>query len=165
MNIREEQLWNYIDGFCTDAEKVEVEDALNNDKELLKHYEQLLAISKQLGQLEAEEPSMSFTRNVMELVGQEMAPISLKTKVDRRIVYGIAAFFVLCLLVILCYALYTARPGFSFGMPKVHLALNLEGWFSRTALYAFLFVDLVLLLIYFDAYLRKGRDMAQKKEE
>lgn len=53
--------------------------------------------------MELDEPSMSFTRNVMEAVALQPAPVSLKTKVDNQIIFSIAAFFVLSILAMVGY--------------------------------------------------------------
>ena len=99
MTNQEEQLWNYIDGFCNDKKKAEVEAKLATDEEFHALYLQLLEVNQQLNHhLEIDEPSMSFTRNVMTKVEKEIAPVALKTKVDSRIVYAIGGFFALALL-------------------------------------------------------------------
>lgn len=162
MTKQEEQLWNYIDGFCTNLEKAEIEARLKADEAFQQLYRQLLEVNKQLAiHLEIDEPSMSFTRNVMEQVQQEIAPVKLKTKVDKRIIYAIGGFFSLTLLAVLIYAFATITPNFTLAMPNIKLETEMQSLFTFTTLKIFLFVDAVLLLIYFDSYLRKG---LKKKE-
>lgn len=161
MTKQEEQLWNYIDGFCTSSEKAEIEARLAIDVEFHRLYVQLTEVNKQLStHLEIDEPSMSFTRNVMEQIQGEIAPVKLKTKVDNRIIYAIGGFFSLTLLAALIYAFATATSNFTFKMPSISLEADIQSLLTLTALKIFLFVDAVLLLIYFDSYLRrksKGR--------
>lgn len=159
MTKQEEQLWNYIDGFCTAKERAEVEGKLAEDQSLRDLYEQLLMINQQLGQhLEVDEPSMSFTRKVMEQVQLEMAPVALKTRVDQRIIYAIGGFLMMVLIGTLVYAFTTATPVFGFKAPT-HLNITI----SPAVLWIMLFTNTVLLLIYLDSYLRKGLGRAQKK--
>jgi len=156
MTKQEEQLWNYIDGFCTNTEKAEIEAKLATDTAFRQLYIQLLEVNKQLAtHLEIDEPSMSFTRNIMEQVQHEIAPMKLKTKVDKRIIYVIGGFFSLTLLAVLVYAFATATPNFTFEMPSINLETDIQPLLTLTALKIFLFVDAVLLLIYFDSYLRR----------
>jgi len=164
MTKQEEQLWNYIDGFCTLEERAEIEKKLGTNQSLADLYKQLLAVNEQLNtHLEIDEPSMSFTRNVMEQVQHEIAPVALKTKIDRRIIYAIGGFFAVMLIGILVYAFATATPDFTLKAPTVRFDLNIE--ISPAVLWTALFANAVLLLIYLDSYLRRGMKKAQKKGE
>lgn len=160
MTKQEEQLWNYIDGFCSAPEKAEIEAKLGTDPEFKQLYAQLLELNKRLMKdVEIDEPSMSFVRNVMAQVETEIAPVSLKTKVDQRIIYVIGGFFSLILLGTIVYGFATAD--FTLKMPNIAADLYLEKIFSPSVLTAFLFINVVLLLIYLDGFLRKG---LRKKE-
>ena len=111
MNTIEEQLWNYIDGQCTANEKAEIEAKLAIDSNYQAVYEELLAVNQELNNLEFEEPSLSFTRNVMEQVKLEPRPVTLKTKIDKRIIYSIGAFFAISILGLFGYAISISIEG------------------------------------------------------
>jgi len=99
---------------------------------------------------------MSFTRNVMDLVDLEIAPVSLKTKVDQRIILGIAAFFGLAFLAIIVYAITHASYSFAdFKMPKLQVNFDVSAYITPTFVKIFLFVDLILGLFYLDGFLRR----------
>lgn len=165
MTNQEEQLWNYIDGFCNDKKKAEVEAKLATDEEFHALYLQLLEVNQQLNHhLEIDEPSMSFTRNVMTKVEKEIAPVALKTKVDSRIVYAIGGFFALALLALFVYAFATADFK-DLQLPKLSFSADIDKLISPVILKVFLFLNAVLLLIYLDGFLRKGKNKAQKKGE
>jgi hypothetical protein len=157
MNTIEEQLWNYIDGRCTASEKLEIEAKLSVNLPYHKIYQELLSVHNELNKLDFEEPSMSFSRNVMERVNRELKPVALKTKVDNRIIYGIGAFFLLALLCILGYALATSNITFNFSASRFVLPFKADELINQTSLMAFLFIDVVLALIYLDSFLRKKR--------
>lgn len=158
---QEEQLWNYIDGCCTSAEKAEVEAKLVTDEAFQQLYAQLLEVNEQLDiHLEIDEPSMSFTRNVMEHVQQEIAPVTLKTRVDKKIIYAIGGFFSITLLGLLVYAFATAE--FKTTMPRIKLKVDIDALISPTFLMVVLFINAALLLIYLDSFLRKGKKMSKK---
>jgi hypothetical protein len=107
--------------------------------------------------MEMEEPSMSFTRNVMEQIKLEKQPVALKTRVDNRIIYGIAAIFGAFIAGVFIYAI--ANSTVTYELPKVKI--DLTGAVDKTLtpgfLTAFLFIDLVIALIYFDSILRRKK--------
>lgn len=162
MNTIEEQLWNYIDNNCTVAEKAEIETKLALDLQYYQVYQELLVVHQALNQIDLEEPSMSFTRNVMERVDLELRPIALKTKVDNRIIYSIGAFFVLSLLGIFVYAIAISDFRFNFSAAKINIPLNVDKFITPTSLTIFLFVDVILALVYLDGFLRKKNFSAKK---
>lgn len=164
MNTIEEQLWNYIDGSCTAGEKLAVEAELANNVQYHHTYLELMAVHAELQQLELEEPSLSFTRNVMEQVKLELPPVALKTKVDHRIIYGIGAFFVLSLLGILGYVIASSKLDFNFSMPKMDFTLDTHKLTSSISIQVFVLFDALLVLICLDGLLRRGKISAQKKE-
>ncbi|KQB98787.1 hypothetical protein [Pedobacter sp. Hv1] len=163
MNTIEEQLWNYIDGHCEPAEKLAIETQLAIDHQFYSTYQELLAVHHELNKLDFEEPSMSFTRNVMEQVKLELPPVALKTKVDRRIVYAFATLFIIPLLSIFIYAIAKSDLSLSSNMPKINFAFDVHKLITPLSVQLFIIVDVVLVLVYLDGYLRKGKTATQKK--
>ncbi|MBT2563250.1 hypothetical protein J7E50_00655 [Pedobacter sp. ISL-68] len=160
MNTIEQQLWDYIDGNLDDSSKKAIEEKIESDAELKSQYEDLLKLNLVFDGLDLDEPSMSFNRNVMESVTLVPAPMAMKTKVDKKIIYSIGGFFVVSLLALLGYVFYNANlemPQFDL---KVNFDFNLEKYITPTAIYAFLFADLVIGLLFLDQFLRKK--VAQK---
>lgn len=156
----EEEIWDYIDGNSSAGQRLLVEAKMASDPVYRSLYEELLEINTQMAGMDLEEPSMSFTRNVMEQVKLEIAPVSLKTKVDKRIIYSISAFFICAMLGIMGYVV--ANSNFSFeGFKSTHFlstgALNFSKMISPTFIKIFLFVDLLLALAYLDGFLRRKR--------
>ncbi|WP_379086485.1 hypothetical protein [Pedobacter sp. UC225_65] len=162
MNTIEEQLWNYIDGHCGPAEKSEIEAKLAIDHQFYSIYQELLVVHGQLNNLDFEEPSMSFTRNVMEQVKLELPPVALKTKVDKRIVYACGAMFIIPLIGILAYII-TKTDLSLINMPKINFAFDFHKVFSPLFIQLFILLDVILAMVYLDSYLRKGKTTAQKK--
>lgn len=161
MNTIEEQLWNYIDNSCTPKEREAIEAKLAVDAAYQQLYQELLLVNSHLDKLELDEPSMSFTRNVMEQVKLEPKPVVLKTKVDQRIIAFIGGFFVLSILAILVVAVANSKISFNVNWPKFDWAADTSKLLNPTFLKAFLLFDVVLALIYADSLLRKKR--IQKK--
>ena len=158
MNIMEQHIWDYLDGTCNQQEKEKIAHLIETDQAYRSLYAELKALHGDLANIELEEPSMSFTRNVMDRVAVTPAPGSIRSLVDKRIIYSIAAFFVLSLLVILAITVdlidwsqpaSTALPDYE--IPKVNYLSFLDGTLFRI----FLFADLILGLYFLDSLMRK----------
>lgn len=87
-----EQLWNYIDGFCTEEEQKTISKRIEKDENYRKMYAGLLALQKNITAAGLEEPPMDFTFKVMENIRTEQARVPLKTPINNSIIWGIAAF-------------------------------------------------------------------------
>ncbi len=161
MNTVEEQLWNYIDGNCSSAEKIVMEQKIASDANVALAYKELIAFNASLNNLTLAEPSMAFTRNVTELLKLEIAPVALKTKVNNAIIYAITGFFGITIFAILAYAISQSKSNFT--LPNFNFKINFTNIISPAALRIFLMIDLVLVLIYLDSFLRKNKNMNLKK--
>ncbi|WP_432710088.1 anti-sigma factor family protein [Pedobacter sp.] len=159
MKTMEEQIWDYIDGLTTGEERRLLEEKIATDARYAAQYKALLAVNQLLQQTELEEPSMSFTRNLMAQVALEPQPIALHTKVDQRIIYGIAAMFLFIIVGLLFYALSNSNISMSMEeitVPnlQVNIDMNFSNLMNPIALKVFFCVDILLALIYFDRLLR-----------
>ncbi|MFC3561274.1 anti-sigma factor family protein [Pedobacter jamesrossensis] len=155
MNTIEQQLWDYIDGNLNEIQRKNIEEKIKTDAAVKLQYEELLNLNAAFSEMEIDEPSMSFTRNVMESVALEPAPISLKTKVDTRIIFSIGSFFVLSILALLGYIFYNS----TFTMPDFgkYFTSNfsLDKYITPTAMYVFIGFDIIIGLIFMDYFLRR----------
>lgn len=155
MNM-EEKLWDYIDGFCTKEEQETIRLLIETDENYQHKYLELKALQKSLASLEIEEPAMNFTFNVMESVKQERILKPLKTTVDQRIIFGIAAFFISCIVLLLSYVFTQINwhSSTQINVPEIKLPV-LNASFNGILLKGFLFFDLILGLFFADHYFRK----------
>lgn len=155
MNM-EEKLWDYIDGFCTMEEQEAVRLLLETDESYRQKYLELKAFQEQLSALEIEEPAMNFTFNVMENVRQEKILKPLKTVVDQRIIFAIAAFFICCIVLLLGYvfANISWTSSTQIKMPEIKLPA-VGSYFNPIMIKGFLFFDLILGLFFADHCFRK----------
>jgi len=155
MSTIEQQLWDYIDGNLDANQAKIIQEKIDNDADINLQYEELLSLNLAFQELDLEEPSMSFTRNVMDSVKLEPAPISLKTKVNTNIIYGIGGFFVASILALVGYVLYHSKLQFSNFNTRINLNIDWNTLISPMAIYGFLFIDLVIGLVFLDYLLRK----------
>ncbi|MBY0245221.1 MAG: hypothetical protein K2Q03_07195 [Sphingobacteriaceae bacterium] len=156
MKTIEEQLWDYLDGNCTANEKLEIELKISLNADYAALYAELSALQKMLETDDLEEPSMSFTRNVMEKVNLEMSPKVMKTKINTQLIYAIAGFFVLSIVLMLAYSLSktsikASNLGLNIDFPKI----GFQKISNPIFLYLFMFFDVVLALVFADTYLRR----------
>ncbi|NEU09281.1 hypothetical protein GZH53_13230 [Flavihumibacter sp. R14] len=158
MNIIEQQVWDYLDGTCNGQEHKKIGHLIETDEAYRTTYSELKSLHLDLSGIELDEPSMGFTRNVMDKVAASPMPGSIRSSVDKRIIYSIAAFFAVALLVLLTaifsqvewtQAAGTALP--EYEIPKVDYLSFMDDAFLRV----FLFADLILGLYFFDSVIRK----------
>ena len=114
-------------------------------------------LTRLLKGMEMEEPSMSFTRNVMEQIKLEKQPVALKTRVDNRIIYGIAAIFGAFIAGVFIYAIGNSTVTYELPKVKIDLTGAVDKTLTPGFLTAFLFIDVVIALIYFDSILRRKK--------
>jgi hypothetical protein len=164
MNKMEERLWNYIDGTCSEEEQKAIDILIAQDEVYRRKYQELLGLNQEFAKMELDEPSMAFTYNVMEGIRAEIAQKPLKAGIDKRIIKGIAGFFILTIVLLVVYVLSTLRLGagsfdvtFSGHLPDSLKMPDLKNIFSAPVIKGFLYFDLVLGLFLFDAYLRKRK--------
>lgn len=154
----EQRIWDYLDGTCNEQERQKIEHLLATDFQYQTAYAELENLHKDLASIELDEPSMGFTRNVMSQVESMPIPGSVKSLVDKRIIYGIAAFFLVSIVALLAMVfkqinwiqpVTDALPDYK--LPEV----NYSFYFNSTYLRLFFFADIVLGLYLLDGLLRK----------
>jgi hypothetical protein len=164
--LLEMRLWEYIDGKIDAAEKMQIEELLRTDVRWQTAYKQLLQINKMLqNDLELEEPSMGFTKNVMEGISKLKIAPATKNYINRKIVNGIAAFFVLMIGGLLIYFLTqvnwssSGESGFSFSFDISKV--DVSKYFNKQAMQIFAMVNAVLALILLDKIFLRKRTSAK----
>jgi hypothetical protein len=157
MNNIEEQLWNYIDGNCTPDEQKNISSLIAGDEAWRVKYHELLNLNKEFSAIELDEPPMAFTYNIMEAIRTEHANVPLKSVINKRIIWGIAVFFVVTILALLVYIITNIKisaPNISFNAPANLKMPDIKNYISKPLIEAFFFFDVVLALFLSDAYLR-----------
>jgi hypothetical protein len=117
MEKREEmemQLWEYIDGLCNESDRQRISMLINNDAIWQQAHDELKAVHVAIAtQLPTEQPSLRFSKNVMEAVAAAQVAPSARNYINRSIIRGIAAFFIIMIVSMLVIAFATAdwNPG------------------------------------------------------
>ncbi|MFT3824597.1 MAG: hypothetical protein QM731_11780 [Chitinophagaceae bacterium] len=160
----EERLWEYIDGTCSAEEKSFIEQLIESHREWKEKYHELLDVHILMqDSLELDNPSMRFTRNVMEEIARHQIAPAAQTYINKKIITAIGAFFVLSIVGFLIYIL--AQFNWSFGNSTNNLAVNADkfDWTklaSSTSMNIFLGVNVILGLMLLDMYLTRKKKQA-----
>lgn len=159
MNSIEEKLWSYIDGTCTAADRENISMLIEQNAQYRKQYEELLQLHANFDNLELDEPPMAFTYNVMEQIRTQEASVPLKAAINKRIIYGIAAFFILTITALLIFALrdinWSSSSNSTVQLQDKLKLPQVNNVFTRQWMQVFLFVGVILCLFLLDSYLRK----------
>lgn len=158
MNLIEQRIWDYLDGTDTPQQRELTEQLIKADPFYRQIYEECKSFNSLVYAADQDEPSMGFTRNVMERINLEPVPASFKSLIDKRIVFGIIAFFlftITALLGVLFYQIdWTQATGFK--MPELMMpTFDSSKYLSSTYINIFLFIDIIIGLYLFDGFLRK----------
>lgn len=170
----EERLWDYIDGISGPEEKSAIEQLIDSNIEWRKKYHELLEVHQLMSQsLELDEPSMRFTQNVMEDIAKHHIAPAASSYINKRIIWGIAAFFILTIVGFLIYGLGQVNwsGGSSGGSTTLPFGLDanrvnsfdFSKLFNSTYTSIFVMVNAVLGLVLLDMYL--GKKKKQLREQ
>ncbi|SDM06447.1 hypothetical protein SAMN05421813_105136 [Daejeonella rubra] len=158
MNNLEQRIWDYLDGTGTDQEREFTKQLIGSDSEFRALYEELRSIHLSVSSLDLDEPSMSFSRNVMDKIQLEPVPGSVKSLIDKRVIYGITAFFLITITALLGVLFYqtdwTQQSGLD--MPEYKLPeFDTSNYVNSTTINIFFFTDIIIVLYLFDGFLSK----------
>jgi hypothetical protein len=172
MNIEqtiEDRLWDYIDGVSTPAERSAIDELLAANFEWQQKYKELLNLHQLLDTSELDAPSMRFTKNVMEEIARHHVAPATKTYINKNIIRGIGAFFLIMILGLVTYVLaqfnwFAGGSGSSTILgtdPNVNLErlnnINVSKAFNSTYITVFMLIAVVLGFMLLDMYLQRKR--------
>jgi hypothetical protein len=167
----EERLWDYIDGACSAEEHLFIEQLIASNAEWKAKYQELLELQDLLShRLELDEPSLRFTQNIMEAIGKHQIAPAAKTYINKRIVWGIAGFFICCITGFLIAGIarmnwHTESTDNSLiNFNKLNLdKIDIGHLFNNTYTIIFMMINVVLGLVVLDLYLRRRKTEAGSK--
>jgi hypothetical protein len=153
----EERLWNYIDGASDADEKSAIEQLLDSHVEWRAKYKELLDVHQLLHTTELDEPSMRFSRNVMEEIARLQIAPATKSYINKKIIYGIGAFFLVMIVGFLVYGFsqidWSANSNSNSIIPINFDKVNYRVFFNNTYVNMFMMLNVVLGLMFLDRYL------------
>ena len=160
-------IWAYIDGTCDEAEQQRIAGLIATDAVWQSQYQELRLLNEALnGSLEMDQPSMRFTKDVMDIVATTHIARPASTFINPLVIKGIAAFFIISIALFTGYVVLNVqwhRPSKTFlnlsDLSLDHMTRNmhLEQLLSNATINVVLGCTVVLGLVFLDSVLRKSR--------
>jgi len=168
----EQQLWSYIDGFSSREEKTAIEKLLETNLEWKNKYHELLQLNQLLRSSELEQPSMRFTKNVMDTIAKYHIAPATKQYINNRIIWGLGIFFITMFVGFLVYGVAQVNwtsSGSKSDLPvdfsKVDLSkVDFSRVFSNTWVNVFMMINIVIGLALLDRILANKRKQFRQKK-
>ena len=160
----EKQLWDYIDGLSSREERTSIEKLLESNLEWKNTYHELLEVQQLLTSSELEQPSLRFTKNVMEEIAKLHIAPAAKNYINKKIIWGIGAFFITLLVGFLIYGF--AQVDWNFqddSKPLIDLSqVDYGKIFNNNFVNVFMMINVLLGLALLDRVLANKRKKYQK---
>ena len=161
----EQQLWEYIDGISSDEKRTTIEKMLQSNLEWKNKYHELLELQQLLNTTELELPSMRFTKNVMEKIAQYHIAPAAKSYINKKIIWGIAGFFLTLIGAFLIYGF--AQIDWNFqdnSKPLIDFStFDMGKVFNNNFVNVFMMINVLLGLVLLDRVLANKRKKFQKQ--
>ena len=161
----EQQLWEYIDGISSDEKRTTIEKMLQSNLEWKNKYHELLELQQLLNTTELEQPSMRFTKNVMEKIAQYHIAPAAKNYINKKIIWGIAGFFLTLIGAFLIYGF--AQIDWNFqdnSKPLIDFStFDMGKVFNNNFVNVFMMINVLLGLVLLDRVLANKRKKFQKQ--
>ena len=163
----EQQLWSYIDGFSSNEERTAIEKLIAANLEWKNKYQELLEVNQLMSSSELEQPSMRFTKNVMEQIAQYHIAPATKNYINKKIIWGLAGFFITLITVFVIYALAQVEIDWNFknnSKPLVDFSqVNYSKIFNNNVVNGFMMANVLLGLFLLDRVLANKRKKFQQQ--
>lgn len=163
----ETRLWEYIDGISDAAEKSIIEQLIADNAAWRAKYSELLEVHNMLDLTELEQPSLRFTKNVMEEIAKYKIAPATKTYINNKIIWSIGLFFITLIAGLLVYSI--AQVDWSVGGNTKNsinvdfTAVDYSPIFSNTFVNIFMMANVILGLMLLDRVLQKKKETLQKE--
>ncbi len=155
----EDRLWEYIDGQGNAEERTVIEQLIAADAAWRAKYGELLEVHQLINSSELEEPSMRFTRNVMDEIARLQIAPATQSYINKNVIRGFTIFFVTMIIGFLIYGFgqidWTAKND-----PKLAIdfsAIDYSKFFNNNLVNAFMMLNVILGLFLLDRYLANKR--------
>jgi len=161
----EQQLWSYIDGVSSTEERTAVEKLLQSNLEWKNKYHELLEMHQLINSTELEQPSMRFTKNVMEEIAKLHIAPATKNYINKKIIWGIAGFFLTLIGAFLIYGFaqidWNTQPDSKYTVDFSQI--DFAKIFNNNFVNGFMMVNVLLGLVLLDRVLANKRKKFQKQ--
>jgi hypothetical protein len=158
----EARLWAYIDGLS--EEESLIEQLIRENAKWRAKYQELLELNQLLHNTELEQPSMRFSKNVMEEIAKVHIAPATKEYINKNIIRGIAAFFITVIVGFLVYGF--SQVNWSEGSSNSSIGIDFNQvdysrMFNNTFVNLFMMANVILGLMLLDRYLASKKKQWQ----
>jgi hypothetical protein len=169
----EARLWEYIDGLGDAGERTVIDRLIQSNAEWKEKYAELLDIHELMQSTELDEPSMRFTKNVMDEIGKLHIAPATKTYINKNVIRGIGLFFIILITGFIVYGfaqLDWSGSNDSSSMPVDFSKVNYNRFdigklFNNTWINIFMMVNVVIGLFFIDRFLANKRRAFREEAE
>jgi hypothetical protein len=155
------RLWEYIDGFSNEEERSAIEKLVVENAEWRSKYQELLQVHQSIHLLELEQPSLRFTKNVMEEIAKYHIAPAAKKYINNKIVGGIGLFFILMIVGFLIYGIgqidWSAASDSKTTLGIDFNKVDYSKMFNNNFFNGFMMLNMVLGLMLLDRFLNNKR--------
>jgi preprotein translocase subunit Sss1 len=153
------RLWEYIDGIS--EEPSVIEQLIAENAEWRAKYAELLEVHQLVQSADLEQPSMRFTRDVMDEIARLQITPAAKEYINQKIIWGIAAFFITAIVGFLVYGLsqieWSTGSGSQSPVSIDFSNVDYSRMFNNTFVNLFMMINVVLGLMLLDRFLNMKR--------
>ncbi len=153
------RLWDYIDGLSSVQERNTIDQLLESNAAWREKYRELLEVSELVHSVELEHPSMRFTKNVMEEISRLHIAPATRNYINKKIIWGIAAFFIIMVVGFLVYGFgqvnWTADSDSNSALSINRI--DFSKFFNNAYVNVFMMINTVLGLFFLDRFLANKR--------
>lgn len=153
----QELLQDYVDGLCNPQQQSEIKQLIDTEPEWQLAYEQLLELNELLRAPEMQlEPSMRFSKNVLEAIKDEKIAKRATAYINPMLVYGIMGMLCFSLVTILLWGLLNFSPDhsdFTIKLPEL-ASMNFEIFQNRLLIQGFAGLNIILALVIIEKWLK-----------
>ena len=164
-NKIDDRLWEYIDGQSSIEERSAIDKLIETNKEWKEKYHELFELHQLVQSSALEEPSLRFTRNVMEEIAKYQIAPAAKTYINNKIIWGIGIFFITMFVGFLIYGFGQVdwNSGGNDKLPVDISKVDYGKFFNNTYVNVFMMINVVLGLMLLDRYLAAKKKKLQKE--
>ena len=164
-NNVDNRLWEFIDGQSSIDEASALEKLIETNKQWKEKYRELLELHQLVQSSALEEPSLRFTKNVMEEIAKYQIAPAAKAYINNKIIWGIGIFFITLFVGFLIYGFGQVdwNADSDNKLPIDISKVDYSKFFNNTYVNVFMMINVVLGLMLLDRYLAAKKKKLQKE--
>jgi len=161
----DDRLWEFIDGQSSIEEVSAIEKLIETNKQWKEKYHELLELHQLVQSSALEEPSLRFTKNVMEEIAKYQIAPAAKAYINNKIIWGIGIFFITLIIGFLIYGFGQVdwNADSDNKLPIDISKVDYSKFFNNTYVNVFMMINVVLGLMLLDRYLAAKKKKLQKE--